>query len=99
MTAKGCHRPLFAIAGNRFDGLTRDSCAADKSQLRTRRSPGWLEFIGFARRPLFGRCGGQIHGPNVVAAFECAVGGKGYFRSVGGEAGLAVVSMAGGDLA
>jgi len=99
VATKGRHRALFAIAGNCFDGLTRDSCTADKGQLRTRRSPGGFEFIGFACRPLFESIGGEIDGPDVVTAFECPVGGEGNLRSVGREAGLAVISMAGGDLA
>src|SRR5882757_7525661 len=90
---------LLAIAVDLFDGLTCNSRAADKGKLGAGRSPGGLEFISFASRPLFERAAGEIRRPDVVTALECPIGGKGYFGSVRGEAGLAIVSMPAGDLA
>ncbi len=47
---------------------------------------------------LFERSGGDVDGPDVVAAFEGAIGGEGDGGAVGGDAGFAVVAVASGDL-
>ena len=100
--SRGVHRDKRRLlAGGEVDGLdgfADDACAADESEMRSVRGPGGLELIGFAAGDLLDGTAGEVERPDVVAALEGAVRGKGDAVAIGRDTRLAVVAVAGGDL-
>ena len=89
---------LLPVARSMASMVFRDAGATDKGDLCSVGRPGGPELIGFCGGDLLECAGGDVDGPDIVAAFEGAIGGKGDGGAVGGDAGFAVVAVANGDL-
>ena len=89
---------LLAAVGYRANGGAVDSDAANECDLLPIGGPGGLVLIGGRGGPASDLAGGDLDHPDVVAAFEGAVGGERDAGSIGRDARLTIVAMPGGNL-